>query len=298
MSAPIKILHFSPVKKSPEIVDLHCRSLTDLQTKNFDLTFSFFDDNIDPKSTIELQKIKKTFPTTRIFSESDLTLPKHGESKRRWTRDDYTRIIRIKDFVIQYFLKSDFDFLFLTDADLVLHPETLQILYACKKDFVSQVFWTHFSGRPTYFPNAWYDEKNGYANMEQLVALRDEPLLEVDYTGACTLLSRKILESGVRFEKVKNLSRMFLGEDKHFCVRAHVNNFQIFLNTEAPAFHIYNDTLIKTAQTFISREYNLAYLNIDWLNKDWEQKLKTYFEKMELSYGSKLKNKLKNIINS
>jgi hypothetical protein len=278
-----KILHFSPVRKPAKIVKLHCISLNALKLNDFDFTYSFFDDNIDLCSSEILREFKNCNENTLIFKDKDLKLISDYRGKKRWTIELYDRITTIKDFIIEYFVLSEYDYLFLSDSDLLIHPETIINLYSHKKKFISEVFWTNFEGRPTYFPNAWYSGNNGFKNKDQLIEIRDKSIIEVDYTGACTLLSREILESNVRFKKIPNLSNNFLGEDKHFCIRAHVNNYKIFLNTESPAFHIYNNSLIDKGQLFIESGFDNKFLYKDWLDDTWEKCLDDYFTNSKLS---------------
>lgn len=55
--------------------------------------------------------------------------------------------------------------------------------------------------------------------------------------GACTLIRRSVLEAGVNFDRIPNVS--FWGEDRHFCIRAQAYGFQLFVDTHYPAYHIY-----------------------------------------------------------
>lgn len=268
-----KILHFSPVSKSSSIVKLHLNSLGDLDSVDFNLTYSFFDDTIDTKSSDLISEfISKKSNSKRWEIEG---LPEKENSQERWSKNAYSRITFIKDYVIDQFLLSDADYLFLTDSDLVIHPLTLRHLVEQDKDFISMIFWTHFEGRPTYFPNAWMNHPKTFSTFEEFIDLKKQKVIPVDFTGALTLLSRKILETGVRFERVPQVSA--LGEDKHFCVRAGVNGFQPYLSTHYPAFHIYKNNLIKQATDWIESEYNFSYLD-KWLNENWEKEIKNFYD--------------------
>lgn len=266
----MKILHFSPVKKPSEITSLHLKSLEDLNIKGLDFTFSFFDDNDDSLSSLKLANFVSKHKAI-LFTNKDVPLEKHNNKKsdERWPTNAYKRITLIKNFAIHYFLKEDYDFLFFTDSDLILHPETIKTLLKQKKNFCSEIFWTKFDYLTTYAPNGWYSKPYGYTK-EDLINFKNKGTFQVDYTGACTLLSRKILEDKVSFKKIPSLD--LLGEDKHFCIRASVMGYKIFMNTDYPAFHLYNASLLSQGEEFIKSEYNLSYLN-NWLDSDWENKL-------------------------
>ncbi len=283
-----KILLFSPVRKPNEIVKLHLHSLLDLEIADFEFTFSFFDDNLDPQSTVILNEfVSKQNKALLLNAIFDIE-PDTKKRKERWEEDLYDRITLIKDSAIRYFLNQDYDYLFFVDADLVLHPKTIINLFQAKKDFVAEIFWTHFSYAASYMPNCWDKEGN---SLERMMTYIIPGTYEVGFTGACTLLTRKILESGVRFQPIKNMT--WLGEDKHFCTRAAVMDFDIFVNTESPAFHIYSTTLVSQAKEFIDSGYSLAYLQV-WLDDVWVEKIKMW-QKLT-TYKKPLSEKIKKYI--
>lgn len=259
-----KILHFSPVRKPPEIVNLHLRSLIDLDRDEVELTFSFFDDNDSLESTALIEEFCRKNSNSTLHNFSTSTLPDY-QGDKRWQENLYERITFIKNAVITYFLDNKYDYLFLTDADLILHPKTLINLINQKKDFCASIFWTHFDKSPTYTPNCWYSVPQGFTP-KNLLDWKESGTFEVDFTGACTLLSRRILSEGVSFKKIKNVS--YLGEDKHFCIRASVLNYQAYINTENPSFHVYNANLVDLGKDFIKDDYQTYVAK--WLNKDWE----------------------------
>lgn len=284
-----KILLFSPVRKPNEIVALHLRSLLDLEIEDFDFAISFFDDNIDTKSSSLLAEFVSQNSNAMLLNNVFNIVPDTKERKERWELDLYSRITLIKDTAIQYFLKENFDYMFFVDSDLVLHPKTIKNLYKAKKDFIAEIFWTHFSYAASYMPNCW--DKDGNP-LDRMIEFRNPGTYEVGYTGACTLLSRKILESGVCFKNIKNI--IWLGEDKHFCARAAVMDFDIFINTESPAFHIYTPRLLPNAEQFIADNYSLNYLK-DWLNEDWIEKIKAWNKSnnYKKTLTAKIKEKIK-----
>jgi hypothetical protein len=286
-----KILHFSPVKKQNDIVKLHLRSLSDLKIDGFDCMFSFFDDNDDDLSSIALKEFQANHEHTVLFTPEDIGLKKNDEKqKERWSLDSYKRITKIKNFAIEYFLKENYDYLFFTDSDLILHPETLNILLKQNKHFCSEIFWTKFNNTPTYAPNGWYSKSHGYTK-EDLLMFKENGTYKVDFTGACTLLSKKILLDGVSFKRIPNLD--FLGEDKHFCIRASVMNYDIYLNTSYPAFHLFDKNLIHQGNAFIESGYNLDYLK-RWLNNEWEEKIIPWLYPKKKSFFRRLLNIKKN----
>lgn len=289
----MNILHFSPVKKENKIIELHLQSLKDLQSDDLNLTYSFFDDNDDIQSSILLEKFVNNFYNAILFTQADIKLEdKNKNQKERWDTHSYKRITTIKNFAIKYFLEGDYDYLFLTDSDLILHPDTLKTLLKQEKHFCAEIFWTKFKGSPTYTPNAWYSSNIGFS-LEDLLQFKKKGTYKVDFTGACTLLSRTILNDNVTFKKIPNVN--YLGEDKHFCIRASVNEYEIYVNTEYPSFHIYDSELLDEGKAFVKSGYNLGYLN-KWLDSEWENDISKWLQPRKKSITKKfisfLKSKL------
>lgn len=277
-----KILHFSPTRKPPEILQLHLESLKRLENRNFQITFSFFDDNTNRESSHLLKKFIDSTPNS-FYHNLDLTGIKNYIGDERWVPTLYHRITFIKNAVIQFFLEEEYDYLFLSDSDLIIHPNTINNLILQKKDFCSTIFWTHFDSNPTYTPNAWYSKPHGFS-VDDLLKFQEPGTYEVDFTGACTLLSRKILSNGINFEKIPNVS--YLGEDKHFCIRSSVYGFQAYVNTEYPSFHVYNEDYISFGNKLIENDFNNSYIN-HWLDDEWESKIRKWLNPKKKSFLKK-----------
>ena len=270
----LKILLFSPIRKDHQIVSLFLDCLKNININDNSIDYCFYDDNVDEQSTVLLNDFVSTRRNSFFFEKlklNDEILLDHD-----WSKTLYSKITKIKDAAIQYFLSKEYDYLFLIDADLCIHPETIVHLLSLKKDFVSEIFWTHFEGRKTYYPNAWYVHGNHYSQPSDILKLKNKNVFEVGATGACTLLSKKILSKGVRFQGVPNISN-FLGEDKHFCTRAQVLDFDIFLDTHYPAYHIYNINQVSEAKKWISSNYSDQLFYDNWLNEKWESQIKSDF---------------------
>ena len=53
----------------------------------------------------------------------------------------------------------------------------------------------------------------------------------------------------MNFSKIANVS--FWGEDRHFCIRAHVLGFPLHVDTHLPAYHIYRSSDMEGALQFL-----------------------------------------------
>tara|TARA_R110002020_G_scaffold172125_4_gene362341 strand:- start:5982 stop:6833 length:852 start_codon:yes stop_codon:yes gene_type:complete len=271
-------MHFSPLRKSSDIIGLHLESLKKINSENIEITYTFFDDNVDIQSSFLLGEFLDLIPNSRELKFKNIRDNGYC-NKDRWSPTLYNRITSIKDEAIKYFLENNnFDYLFLTDADLVVHPQTLVALVGANKDFCTEIFWTRFESSSFCTPNAWYSKHGGFNEID-LIRLSKRGTYPVDYTGACTLLSRKLLETGVRFERITNIE--YLGEDKHFCIRAAVMGFSAYCNTDYPAFHIYRENLLPKAKAILESNFKMNYTD-EWLNDRWLDEISKSFKTSNL----------------
>lgn len=148
-----------------------------------------------------------------------------------WTESLVNRMSEMRNQTIRKALDGGYDYLLSVDTDLVLQPQTLKVLLAAKKDIVAELFWTNG------WSNAWmYDQNKGYDPEWEKPGL-----YQVGGTGALILISRKVLEAGVDYTPIPNLREVIFGEDRHFCIRAVCNGFEIWADNHAQPFHLYTE---------------------------------------------------------
>jgi glycosyltransferase involved in cell wall biosynthesis len=168
------------------------------------------------------------------------------------------KVAAFKDRMIDRARIEGYDYLFLIDSDIVLHPDTIDTLMNARKEIISNVFWTRWTPTSSIEPQVWiFDTRGVYAvgegeaitsdeivrRWERFIAQLKEPgIYEVGGLGACTLISRQALLKGVCFKRLKNLS--FWGEDRHFCVRAAALGIPLYVDTHLPACHIYRESAL------------------------------------------------------
>lgn len=154
-----------------------------------------------------------------------------------WTMENVTKMSMLRDITIARMLQGGYDYWFSVDTDVVMDTQTLRWLLKADKDIVSEVFWSKTGD--VLWCNAWmYDT---YDTDGQLDVWKHPGLYRVGMTGACTLVKRRVFESGVRYEQIPNVRKAFYGEDRHFCVRAACAGFECWLDTHVPATHLYNE---------------------------------------------------------
>ena len=162
-----------------------------------------------------------------------------------WKSENIRNMVYMRNSLLKFARDNEYDYYFMVDADLVLHPDTLTRLISCNKDIVAECFWTQwFSGsKSPPGPNAWDFDQLGYKlGYEESVKLWSKPgLYRVGMAGACILLSKPVIQHPVvSYDPIYNVS--FYGEDRNFCIRAAVAGFEIWLDTHLPPKHLYRES--------------------------------------------------------
>lgn len=265
-----RILVGSPIRQKPAILKEFLTSLEELEQKGFTLDYYFVDDNELPASSELLNQFSKKQPeTTRCYIFSTASADKDlqyvcNEMTHYWKEGLIWKVAAFKDRMIQDALDNKYDYLFLIDSDLVLHPETIQTLMASNKEIVSNIFWTSWTEGSSPLPQVWLtdhytqypieigevlsSEEIGKRQQTFLAMLKQPGTYEVGGLGACTLISASALQKGVNFKKVKNIT--LWGEDRHFCVRAASLGVGLFVDTHHPAYHIYRESCLAGVSDF------------------------------------------------
>ena len=151
-----------------------------------------------------------------------------------WGDNNIQKVAYFRNLTIQYALDQGFDYWWSVDTDIVLHPMTLKTLLDADKDIVSEIFWSKDPGGYEWC-NAWMRDK--YSGTEP--KFKTPGLYQVGMTGACTLVKRKVLEAGVNYDFLPNLS--IWGEDRHFSIRAAAHRFELWVDTHYPATHLFTE---------------------------------------------------------
>lgn len=251
----LRVLVGSPVRQTPTILSEFLHSLACLDDQGLHVDYYFVDDNEDVISSALLdtfsvgRKVQLVAgqPTGQAYVKDDET--------HRWNEGLIWKVARYKDQMICHALQEGYDYLFLIDSDLVLHPQTLQQLIRGGKSVISEVFWTEWKPEQPELPQVWLRDQYTLCPSHRgeqlspevasqrtaafLHQLRTPGVYEVGGLGACTLIRRDALEAGVSFAEIPNVS--FWGEDRHFCIRAAALGLKLYVDTHLPAYHIYRE---------------------------------------------------------
>jgi glycosyltransferase involved in cell wall biosynthesis len=251
------ILVASTVRQKPNILKEFLFGLQQLKPGKNKLDYLFYDDNVIAESSELLNLFAVTGNSQKIvWTSNSGGQYQCDEHFHKWHEDLIWKVAFFKDQLIAYAVEHNYDYLFLIDSDVVLQPKTLMHLTSLEKDIVSEVFWTRWSPEVMELPQVWlkdhytlYDFNRNEHVSPEIANKRIEEFLnqlhqpgtyKVGGLGACTLISKKALTSGVSFKEIHNVS--FWGEDRHFCIRAVALGFELWADTHFPPFHIYRES--------------------------------------------------------
>lgn len=240
-----RVLLGSPISKKPAILKNFLDGLYYTKKQTFSLDYIFIDDNAIAQSSELIQSFGKKVETCSIIKSWVKIKPQTDHS---WPLTVIHKVAEFKDFIIKEAINGNYDYLFLVDSDLILHPNTIQHLISCDKDIISEIFWT--SNTPNgseKWCNVWCSDVHNCPTTFT-AQLKYPGIYLVGGLGACTLINKHALSLDIKFKQMKNLS--FWGEDRHFCVRAIALGLKLYVDTHYPAYHMYFDSDIIHAEQF------------------------------------------------
>lgn len=265
MNENTKVLVGSSVRQTCDILVNFLGFLKNIMKEDISVHYFFIDDNDDPLSSIMLKNFSQELKSKVIVEKGEkIDNYIRTEDTHYWKENLIWKIAQYKNKIIEYAKENRYDYLFLVDSDIMLHPKTLLNLINSGKDIISEIFWTKWQKNTIELPQVWMcDEysfftkgRNEILSQEELdkrytnfiEKLKKPGIYEIGGLGACTLISKKAMDRGVNFSRIYNLS--FWGEDRHFCIRAAALGFKLYVDTTYPAYHVYRKDDLKEVEQF------------------------------------------------
>lgn len=258
-----KILIGSPVRQKHSILKEFLSGLNELIKDENYVEYYFVDDNTDTLSSELLNQFARQNPTT-LKRGADLFQEESDYENHGWKATTLQKVTVYKNEIINHCINNKFDYLFLIDSDIVVDRRALKQLLSDDVDIVSNVFWSQWvkngplTAQCFWIPDIYtqFKEFNVPITFEEADKIRKDTneqlkipgLYKVNGLGACTLIKRHVLESGVNFTEIPNLQ--IPGEDRPFCIRAGVLGFDLFMDTYYPAYHIHQEKYLDRVDEF------------------------------------------------
>lgn len=226
----MKILLGAPVRQDHTTFYKYLKAINQLKTEGFKVDLFFILHN-SPR----LKRFLKPDQYIEFESEHEYI---RDDQTHHWTNENLKDVTKMKNALLKYTIANNYDYFFLVDSDLILHPETLIKLLSHKKEIVAEVFWTQWTPETDEQPNAWIFDFYGFRADQEYNRFREKGLHRVGMSGACILIHRSVIESGVNYSPIYNVSYS-LWEDRAFCIRAAVAGYEIWLDSHYPPVHLY-----------------------------------------------------------
>ena len=123
----LKIIIASPVYQKKEILSSFLLSLTQLKQEGFSVSYLFVDDNTDVISSNLLLSFVALHGGTIIPAPRKVTRDEDPNTlgRLKWNDELIWHVARMRNTIMDYAREHNYDYLFMTDTDLILHPQTL-----------------------------------------------------------------------------------------------------------------------------------------------------------------------------
>lgn len=224
-----------PVQNREKAINFYLESIYNLDYPKKNIILAFFVNN----SKDNTERIIRAFFRSRgeeykechIWVDNKVYKGKVDGQHR--IKRDFTLFSIVRNRYLSYINQLPFDYLFSVDSDILLEPKALKELLAEDKDICSALV---FNGRD--WGVDWYNyrvyEKNPMTGKEDYYIYPNLPreTFKVDLTGACVLIKKEVLDSGVKYKPYKK------GEDLPFCWDAQKKGFEIYCNPNIKTTHL------------------------------------------------------------
>jgi hypothetical protein len=176
------------------------------------------------------------------------------------------RVGQNKDLILAHARQIQADYVLFVDSDLILDRTTVASLLSAEKPITTAVYFTTWQkiGSETAInppqPQVWLTHPYGLAGRGMDEAefrgkLTNRELTRVWGFGACTLLNRPVIESGVSFAYLPDVSRdgMMAGEDRHFSLSCEQRHISAYADSWPDIFHLYREEDIGRIPEMLAR---------------------------------------------
>lgn len=215
----MRIFIGAPVRNRAWVLRRYLDALID---QNVEKEFCFvLNDSIDESESI-LQSYGMPYVEMNLGSTYEAVRGKYS----------IAHLAQLRNRLLEEFLRSDCEYFFSVDTDVIIPENSLVQLVEDDKDIISMLIRNH----PTL------QAHNAMVAGRHMQTI-PEGIIPVDVTGAVYLIKRKVIEAGVRYQYYPQ------GEDIPFCKLAAAKGFGIYCDTRLKPIHVYKEGVELIAKT-------------------------------------------------
>ena len=142
----MRVLIASCIRQELEVLKEFLHSLDDLK-KPGQVDYYFILHNLSPESKDLMYRWStvNVLKTRFKIMNDDVEYIRDDKTTHIWNRENVNKVIEMKNHVLDYARKEDYDYLFFTDSDQVYHPNTLIHLITQNKEIVGEISWAKWT---------------------------------------------------------------------------------------------------------------------------------------------------------
>lgn len=232
----MKVLIGACIRERAIILERFLAALTAIDKEGLECDYFFILNNLDSDAKVIFNRWNKENKATVEHKEFSTAYIRDQET-HHWTTELVNNVIIMRNRIVEYARKNDYDYLFIPDSDEIHQSHALKHLISHKKDVITTVYWSKWHPDEQPLPNVWFFDNYGFYP-DSLDKLRHEELIQVGGIGGCKLISKNVLKAGIDYTRIPNLPENW-GEDRFFCVRAATAGFELWVDTTIPPKHLY-----------------------------------------------------------
>lgn len=135
-----RVLIGSPVHQKPAVLREFLISLQNLRHHHLEFGYFFIDDNLEELASAMLRDFAKHVGNVTLETSRQEDMYVRNEVTHHWNEDLIWKVAEFKNVMLRRALNEKYDYLFLVDSDVLLHPRTVEQLVSSGKDIVSEIF--------------------------------------------------------------------------------------------------------------------------------------------------------------
>jgi hypothetical protein len=245
------VLIAAPISNREKFLPYYLSNLYSLNYPKKQLSFYFIINNSQDNSLQILQQFK----SNHEHEYNNITIDQYN-GNRHTPNDERTNEIRLKysyshlsilrNMLLQYTVKNNYNYLLSVDSDIMVEPETLNKLLSANVDACAGLIYNGYIQYPDEYwkyPNILkLGQSGGFEHIsnwyvKNALTLTESKLIPVDGTGAIILLSNKLC-------KEVKYSYHNQGEDLGFSLDCRRKKYQLYCEVSAFAYHLMNEEML------------------------------------------------------